>query len=305
MRISNNMVSLQVLENIRRNLDRLTRLQTQLASARRINAPSDDPQGAARAVEIRSDRASTAQFQRNINEAGSNLEATETALQSALDLLTRVREVTVRAADDSQGPLERQGAAELVDQYLEDLLGVGNTLHDNRFLFGGQESLTAPYAATRNAQGQITAVTANPRGIDGQILTEIDTGVQVALNLSGEDAFGTAADPDYAFDILITLRDDLQAGNVAGIRAALADLDSAINRALVSTTVVGSRLSRLSLASSHLDGDDLAQADLLSRIEDADMAEAMMQFQKEETIYQVALAAGARLLQPSLVDFLR
>ena len=68
---------------------------------------------------------------------------------------------------------------------------------------------------------------------------------------------------------------------------------------------IGARMNRLELTANRLDDDYVNFTKLMSKNEDVDMAEAIMNLQNEENVYRASLSAGAKVIQPSLVDFLR
>ena len=227
MRVTPGLINAQVLGDLQRALAALTRQQNLVASGRRVNEPSDDPGGAARILLIRSRQTATEQFQKNIAGARSILETTDIALRTVGDTLTRARELALQGANDTNDALARKSIAGEVNQLLETLFAQANSrMTDGRFLFGGQESKAAPYTATRDASGNITAVTPNARGIDGQTPAEVTEGLTVGTTVSGTSVFGATTDATYAFDVLIWLRDRLNANNAVQNLAFAADVDA-------------------------------------------------------------------------------
>ncbi len=210
MRVTPSMMSVQVQRELQAALAAIAHQQELLSSGRRIVAPADDPAGAAQAVTIRSRQAATAQFQSNVAAAKATLSTADSTLRSIADLVTQAREAAVQGASDSNDALARQGIGTAVNQLLETLVTLANSRGGTgTFLFGGQESTTAPYTVTRDAGGRITAVTPNPRGIDGPTPAEIGERVTIPTSVSGTAIFGAATEPTYAFDVLIRLRDNL------------------------------------------------------------------------------------------------
>lgn len=306
MRVTNSMLGGQVLLSLQRALGKLAKQQDQIASGRRILAPSDDPAGIAQGLTVKSRQILNQQHQKNITEARSFLETTDAHLQTVIETITQVREIAVRGGNDTNGPQERQAIGSQVNQFLENLVELANAKgNDGNYLFGGQESTTPPYTVTLDAAGNITAVTPNPRGIDTAVLAEVDDGVTLPVNISGTDIFGPPASLTYAFDVLINLRDNLNANNGNAVRLAPTELDVVLDRATVASTVVGARLNRLNLLEPQMVEAATNLADTLSRIEDLDMAKASIEFQQQQTAYEAALSAGARVIQQTLVDFLR
>jgi flagellar hook-associated protein 3 FlgL len=210
MRITQGMVNAQIQRGIDAAFAALARQQELVSSGKRILAPSDDPGGAAQTLVLRSREAATAQFQKNVAAATAALSTADTTLGSIAETLTQAREAAVQGASDSNDALARKSIGSTVNQLLETLVSLANGRSGaGTFLFGGQESTTAPYRVTRDASGQITAVTPNPRGIDAQTPAEVSENVTVSTTVSGTAVFGPATDPTYAFDVLIRLRDHL------------------------------------------------------------------------------------------------
>jgi flagellar hook-associated protein 3 FlgL len=304
MRITPTSIGNQVLRELTQGLADLARRQDQLASGKRLLVPSDDPAGAAQAILTRGRQAAAEQWTRNIAEARDRLNATDNAVQAVASALTRAHEIAVQGANATNDALARQALAREVDQILEGVLALANTRGTRgEYLFGGQESTRPPYTATRDVNGQITAVTPNPRGIDGAVAAEVSDGLTVTTGVSGTTVFGAPADATYAFAPLIGLRDSLDAGGDGG--TALDEISGAIDRLAEPIGQVGGRLNWLGVIEERLAAESVTLAASLSRIEDLDMPKAVQEFEHAKIAYEAALASGANLLQMSLLQFLR
>lgn len=306
MRVTGSMIGNQVVLDIQRALARIARQQKILASGKRVRDPSDDPTAASQMQTARSRKVAVEQYQRNLSAAKSRLEAVDSTLQGVQETLTQVRIDAVKGGDDTIGAAGRTALAAHVNELLETLVEQANAKGPNgESLFGGQEVTAAVYTVTRNAAGEITAVTPNPRGINGVVTVEVGEGLTVTTSESGTNVFGPTAALDYAFNLLIQLRDNLRLNDGQAVRSAIANIDTALDRVGASNSTIGGRLGALSLIEDGLATRLVDQTETLSRLEDADMAQAMLDFQRHESIYQAALAAGARIIQPTLLDFLR
>ncbi|MFQ5946082.1 MAG: hypothetical protein ACE5NC_07505, partial [Anaerolineae bacterium] len=171
MRVTTEMLLGQSLLALRDSLNRISKSQAQLATGRRLSAPSDDPEAAAAGTRLQSRLASVEQYNRQAGGALSLLGAYDTLLAQLNEIAATARELTLRGSS-SAGPPPAALAAE-ANVLLEELMEVLNRQADGRYLLGGRETLTAPFAVTRNANGDITAVTVNPRGINGTITAQI------------------------------------------------------------------------------------------------------------------------------------
>ena len=306
MRVTATTVSDRIVHDLARDLAAIARQQSLIASGRRMQTPADDPGGAAQALAITSRQRASEQFRRNIDAVRATLTSVDGTLRSALDGLTRVKEIAVQGANDSNDAQARQSLGQEIDQALEGLVSIANGRGPTgTALFGGQETTSDPYTVTRDVQGRITAVTPNVRGITGATPAEVADGLTVDTSMPGTAVFGAPTDPTYAFNVLISLRDALLAGDGVTVRASLDDVSALLDRATVASTVVGSRLGWLDTVESRHKDDDVTRAQALSKVQDLDFPAAIESLTQMQTFYQAGLAAGARILQQSLLDFLR
>jgi flagellar hook-associated protein 3 FlgL len=306
MRVTPGLIGAQLTRDLHTALAALAKQQRMIASGRRINEPSDDPSGAASALTIRSRTAANEQYQRNIDTARRRLIAGDSALRGVVESLQRAGELALQGGNDASSAPARQAIATEVDQILEAVVAQANDrAPDGTRLFGGQEILAAPYTVTRDGTGKITAVAVNPRGIDAAMPAEVGEGVTVAQGVSGTTAFGALATASNAFDTLIRLRDALNANNGVNIRAEIDNVSIARERVTSAGLLVGTRLGWLDTLESRLQDDAVGLATSLSTVEDTDMAKAISDLNQIQLYYEAGLASGARLLQQSLLDFLR
>jgi flagellar hook-associated protein 3 FlgL len=307
MRITAAGVGHRLTADLQSALAALMKQQSHIASGRRINAPSDDPGGTAQALGIRSRRAANEQFQRNIDDVRGALGSADTATRSVINALQRATELAIQASNDSNDALARASIATEIDQILEDQVALANSRGPRgTMLFAGQEITVAPYTVTRDVvDGTITAVTVNPRGIDDAMPVEVSEGLTVGQGVSGTTVFGALTDPTNAFDTLIRLREALQINDATAIRAELDNMDDAHDRATAAAALVGTRLGWLDSLEGRLKDEQLVLDTSLGRIEDLDIAKAATDLRQLQAFYEAGLASGAKLLQQSLIDFLR
>lgn len=306
MRITSNAIFHQLTADINRAANRLFERQRQVTSSQRMATASDDPIGAGLAVSLRESLAQLLQAQRNGDQAEARLQASQGVLTDILSELGDVRDLASQGVDGTLTLSDRKNLATQVNQKLEQLLADANTRTIDGYLFGGTQTSMTPFTATRNANGDITAVSANPLGITGQVSALLPSGLTVVANTPGSTVF-TSTSPQTVdiFPLLITVRDQLQVGNIAGLEASLADLDTAVDQVRVVSADVGSRIGRIRDIQQRSQSDLLILRGRLSRIEDTDIAEASIEFQQAQNVYQTALAAASKVVQINLVDFLR
>ena len=81
--------------------------------------------------------------------------------------------------------------------------------------------------------------------------------------------------------------------------------DEAIDKNVTTRAEIGAKMNRLDLTQSRLEDQEINLRSLKSENEDVDIAETIMELRMQESVYQASLASGARVMQPTLLDFLR
>lgn len=301
MRITNNMLINNMLSNLNTNLDRMSRYQTQLATGKKITLPSDDPIVASRSLKLRTDVAEIKQYQRNVEDAISWMEITETTLGQMGEVMHRLRELTVQGANGTTTIDDLEKLRKEVEQLKIQMTHLANTTYAGRYIFSGFK--TDKPLMDEDGIFQIDITNGE------QIFFEIGMGDDIHVNVTGSDLFNNeinAAANDKSS--LIQTFDDIIAAMMAGDHEAVGDnlakIDADINNILRVRSGVGARMNRLELTANRLGEDFINFTKLMSKNEDVDMAEAIMNLLNEENVYNASLAAGAKVIQPSLIDFL-
>lgn len=298
MRITLGMMVENVLAGMNGAAARMQRYQTELATGRRVNRPSDDPGALTRILALRSGIARTKTYLANIAQAQEWMTASETALQRVCGVLAEAKECAQRGATDVLTPDGREALAKEVACLLDELIGLANTKHLGCYLFAGTANASAPFALTGAPPSGWTF-----SGNGSEIRWEIEPGADLAVNVNGEETFGVPGGP---LATLIQLRDDLLAGNVERLATEDIELiDRAQNLVLGALGELGANGRRLEQARGGLEGLRLAFIETLSGYEDTDVAEAILNLQLAETSYGAAQGVAARLVRSTLVDLLR
>jgi flagellar hook-associated protein 3 FlgL len=298
VRFTNDILSRQTLFDLQGITDKLSKTQQQLSSGKRITAAEDDPYGSGRAVSLRNDLADIQQYQVNINDASAWAQQTDSSLGNVTDLLQRARELTVQAANGTQNQASLNAISSEMTQIKASLLAEANSTYNGRYIFSGTATNVAPYPSNAYAG---TALPVQRLIAPGEI---------VKVNQDGPAAFGVQAVGPPAtknvFDVMDDVIGALTAGNMSVLQTtALTELDGSFTTALNARTTVGAISNRLDTQRTRMSGQELSVTDLLSKTEDADMAKTLITYSQTQTAYQAALQAGAKIIQPTLMDFLR
>jgi flagellin-like hook-associated protein FlgL len=293
MRITQRAIALTSLQGLNRNLDGLGRLQQQLTSGRLINAPSDSPTGANRAMQTRSEQAAVAQQARNISDADSWLTQTDTTLTSMMDMTRKIRELTVQGLNT--GAMSDQARVALATEAAslrEGLITLANTANQGRPLFGG----ITPGSQAYDATGAWVGMAGTP------VTRQITDFEALRVDLTGLEAFGAA--PTDLFTVVGAIANDLTA-DPAALGGHLTALDQVMKGMQSAVADIGARGARLERVQQINADRSLALTAQLAETEDIDLPNTIMRLQMQQVGYEAALSATAKALQPTLVDFLR
>ncbi|ADU50320.1 flagellar hook-associated protein 3 [Thermaerobacter marianensis DSM 12885] len=295
MRITGGMMITTLLADLRRAQERLSTYQNRLASGKQVQRPSDDPVATVDSLRLRARLAEVDRLRANAEDARDWLEITDSALDRATQILQRARELAIRAASGTLPDSSLDAIAAEVQQLRDHLLEVANTTLGDAYIFGGLATQQPPYVAD-----PASATGVAYQGINGPVEREVAPGTTVAVNVPGDAAF------DPAFDALGQMAAALAARDLPTVGGAVvAALDDAIDGLLRFRAEVGAKVNRIELGLYRLDEIRIDTERLLSGVEDADIAETAMRLSVSEAAYRAALMAGARIVQPTLMDFLR
>lgn len=292
IRVTQNMVTNRSLTSLQAGLDRLAQTQEKLSTGKNLNRPSDSPTDATTSMKIRVQLAETQQHVRNAQNGLGWLDVTDTTLSGMADNLRRVSELALQGANASITGTTSGALATEVAQIREGLLAQANTTYLDRPIFGGVTSGTQAFDAT----GAYV-------GADAPVQRSVADGVKVRIDVSGTTVVG----PNGAnlFDDLAALESALRLGDKAGIQAGIAAITDRQRAVSDAQAAVGASYNRVDAAERKGQDALVTLRSALSEVEDTDLPKAMVDLQMHEVAYQAALASTARVMQPSLVDFLR
>lgn len=293
MRVTHQLMGQSLNHHLSTSLRRLYDENRKIAAGTRIQYPSDDPVGLEATMRLGSMVRRLEQYNRNVDDALAWLGLTESALAQAGEGVHRARELAVQAANGSLTASDRGDIAKEISQIIDDLLHIGNTRYGDRYIFGGIKTAAPPF----DQQGGGYTYVGSPAG--QHIEYEIGPGLTLRVGVNGDEVFVPV------IDALSNLETALLNDDSAAIDQALGELDDAFSTMLRWRSEVGARMNRLELTQSRYEQDILNAKALVSEKEDIDYAEAIMRLKQEESVYRAALAVSARIIQPTLIDFLR
>lgn len=410
------------IKNINNNLNKLDSTYEKMATGMKYNRPSDDPIAATYGMKLTSDISEVEQYQKNVDDALSYSQVTESAVMEMKEVLQKARELTVQAANGTNTPDDTQKIAAEMEQLRDQLIQIGNSTYMDDYIFSGYNSdqplftddgqynvdMTTKFINDKPAKeyqvGAGTEIKAGVNGLDlfgyeqldsskyikagedigdaaivgpgvtftddnikngdfnnmeiyveyngashkivlGEITDVANDGfvddLQTELNnqfgsifLSGEvkATINTATAPNYSINVHTagavgsdeTLKVDvvqanessmikefdelieaMKTGDSDGMQKGLDNIDNHIDTTLAALADIGAKSNGMELTENRLDENYVTLTTLYSKTAEIDYAEATMEMQMQENVYQASLSVGAMVIQPTLVDFIK
>lgn len=310
IRVTSNMLNNQMLLNLNRNGVNLNNLQTQLTTGRKINKPSDDPVGITYSMRYRAELSSNDQYQKNVNSAQSWLEYTDTTVNQVGGILHRMKELTVQASSSTNPPSALNSIRTEIEQLKEQLIDIGNSKVNGKYIYNGQKYDQKPYDFPKDADGKSIILDTDIETLvtdSGDVNYIVGDSVQLPVNITGNVIFGTPADKDgdHLFSIINRLTKALEDGKFEDISGELDNIDTRLDKVLTARSVVGARANRVDLMAGRLGDLEINLTDMQSRTEDADAEKLLLNAKVQESIYNASLSVGAKIISNTLADFIR
>jgi flagellar hook-associated protein 3 FlgL len=292
MRVSESMLYDFANTSLAKQMMNMQNLTEQVSSGKQLNRPSDNPADVRSAVGLNDTMAQLNQFGRNIDAATSTLSAMDTALSSAGELIQRANELAIQGANGTLSADDRKSIAAEVSQLTEAMAQDANAKVGDSYIFSGFRTSTAPYQVT--GPGQVGSY----QGDHGVVIARVGPSSTMQISLSGDAAF------QPALDALTQLQTDLNSGQAVQ-QSTITQISNALQSLTQAQATVGARENRVSDAKSSLQDLTTNNQTLLSQLEDVNMPSAITELTEAQTTYQASLAVTAKVMQTSLMDYLR
>ncbi len=289
MRVTNKMMTANIKRNVFRQSEQLLHSQEVLSSGKRINRPSDDPVGIGKVLDYRRTLASFEQYDRNIQQGKNRIEFMETTLEGVEELIVDAKNWAVNQA--SSATADREAAISSVQNIREQILQLANSKMGRNYIFAGFQTDGPAFDASGVYNGD-----------NGYFSVLTGDGAEMQIEADGGRVFQGTEDVFDALDDLITglLTDDVtlidgQIDRLIGAQAQVQEVRSEN----------GAHYQQLELSESQMAKLKMTVEELLDRTEKASVEEAIINLKNQEMAYEIALNTSARIVQPTLMNFLR
>ncbi|NMC75066.1 MAG: flagellar hook-associated protein FlgL [Geobacteraceae bacterium] len=296
MRVTPGMTADNALYNLQKGRTVLGRLQEQIASGAVVNRPSDDPITTRQLLDMESKLEEGEQYLSNITKGTLWLNMSETALEGMVKILAEARKTAGTVGSGSSDATVRENAAVQLSELKKQLIDMGNTQLGDQYLFAGFKTDTAPFSKSDNTY----------HGSGDDISVEIDRGSLAAMNITGDlllkgtGSYGSV-DILQTFDNLITA---VKNNDSPTIQAEASKLDEGMKQIANAISDVSGRLNRMDSAKTMITRDQATLTGIMEDTQGIDMIQAAVELNQQQTAFEAALSATAKISQLSLLDYL-
>ena len=313
IRITNGMLVTNFLTDLNNSMNQYDKYYQQVVTGKKVTRISDDPVRLVTAMNSRKMVRSYTQYDENVSTARTWIDQTETSLRDVEEAIKSIYELTVQAASDTNGDVERAAIGKTVKEFVDHIQQSLNATINNKHIFSGYSGTKIPFE--RGADGGMTynginlnnAVITDQNVVDEMSQNfELELGVSIKMEVTFTGIEITGVGDTNMFKILDDLVTDLVNGEPNEVLDDyLTKLEELRAGVMEKVTTIGSRSKRLDMLESRYSQDIINYDETRGRIEDADEAEAIMKYSLAEAVYNKALAAGAQIIMPTLLDYVK
>ncbi len=324
MRITNASMVRSHLYDTQNNLTNMSKINQQISTGKVINTVSDDPHKAIKIMNINNEIKYTEKYNYNINESVGWMNTTDGALDNVGNLLGEIKETILKVGNGTYSQNEMKSLNEDMNEKIKQLADTLNSTHGGKYLFGGSSVDDAPITVIENPDGTVKLEFSKDK--NGQTIpntddlkADISSGINIDYNISvGEilnikDGNGNTVNLLDEINNLSTLMNDIANGDeqtAAKAKETLLNdtkgkIDTLFDHVVNERTSLGVRVSTAEKIKELNDEDILNIQDVLSKTQDTDVVEKFIELKSAEMIYQASIQVGAKLIQPTILDYIR
>jgi flagellar hook-associated protein 3 FlgL len=277
--------------------ERMDKTEEMISSTKKILAPSDDPVGSAKYIQLQTQKNTNSQYLKNLQQLTTLGGYYETTANTVSDVLNSAKELATTMASDTQDATTRQDAATNVEGLIEQLVTAGNTRVGNTYIFGGKKSNAAAF--TLNADYSVTF-----NGSSDVLKVQTSSGQTESMGISGQTFFGANGASNNIFAALKDLKDALEDDDTTAIGGSLDAIGSAIDLAANNVSYVGTYINKVSSLTDTLTNTNTNLSTTMSDIMDVDTIQAYSDYTNLTNIYEASLTILTKMQNMSILNYL-
>ena len=324
MRITNASMVRSHLYDTQNNLTNMSKINQQISTGKVINTVSDDPHKAIKIMNINNEIKYTEKYNYNIDETVGWMNTTDGALESTGNLLNEIKETILKVGNGTYSQNEMKSLNADINEKIKQLADTLNSTYGGKYLFAGTNVDDAPITVIENPDGTVKLEFSKDK--NGQTIpntddlkADISSGINIDYNISvGEilnikDGNGNTVNLLDEINNLSTLMNDIANGDeqtAAKAKETLLNdtkgkIDTLFDHVVNERTSLGVKVSTAEKIKEFNDDNIINMKNVLSLDQDTDHVEKFIELKSLELVYQASIQVGAKLIQPTILDYIR
>ncbi len=313
MRVTTNMQNQSLMNSMMSNQSALAKLQMQMASGQKVNSASDNPSAVPSIMNADLNLSKINLYESNITYLNGEIEVTESTLGQVTEYIQRLKTLTLEAANATTGTDQLKMLNDEIKQIKEQIVSLANTSYQGSYIFSGNKTGTLPFSINEDESITYNGTSVNE---DYQRKYTIADGVNVAINVAGDDVFGYSnlkeAGPPAVYEgkgLLNTVNHltfllDSDEPDYDAIRSKLDTLEEAQNKVLAARTELGGAQSRLNMTAEQHETNKISYKTIQANLKEVDITQIVTELSTQQVSLQASLYVGSQVSQISLLDYL-
>lgn len=316
MRVTNSSMMANQMYDNQQNLQRMNKLNEQINTSKLVNRVSDDPHKAVKIMRLNNEIKYTEKYNYNIDETVGWMNNTDSSLEELGTILGDVKEAILKIGNGTYSENEFKAIHAEVNEKIKELGEIFNTTHGGRYMFGGSNVDEAPMAVDLTGDFPKLSI---KNGNKDNLNADISDGTSIDYNISAKEVFskdGKGNDTEF-IDLINSISETVNKianeKDETAVEAHKKDLmgnlkdglDNFFNRSVDTRTTFGVRVNTAEKLKKFNDENILNMKGVLSLDQDVDHVEKFIELKSAELIYQASIQVSSKLIQPTILDYLR
>ncbi|MCR1875432.1 flagellin [Paraclostridium bifermentans] len=321
MRITNGSVMSTYLRDLQNNLQSMDKLNTQLNTSKQVNKISDDPFKTVKIMNVQGEINNVEKYNYNCDEITGWLDITDESLDRVGNLTSEIKTL-LTSIQDTFGPDEIKAVQTEINEKIKQVGETMNTTYAGKYVFGGSVTDQPPVRVETDPTSGLAKIVINNTDkngnidpdlsarLDASLKSEISDGITMDYNLTIKNITSTIGKETGKKSGLDILNDVVQKLNsdpvdMDEIKKLSSDLGDYMNDVLNNRSLIGAKTNTVSAVKDSNEENILEMKGTFSQMQDVDYADKFMELKEAQMVYNATLQVGAKLLQPTLLDYLR
>lgn len=312
MRVTNSSMVSGYLKDMQKNLQGMNKLNTQINTSQNINTISDDPFKTIKLLNLKNEIKDVEKYNSNADEVMGWIDVTDEALDRVGNLTTDIKTL-LTSIQGTFGPDEIKAVQTEINEKMKQIGEAMNSTYAGEYVFGGSITDEAPIKMETDPDTGMVKLSIKNEGdarLDESLIVEISDGISLSHNLTINQitkTAGTQTGSKTGLELLNSITEELSKDPVdmEAIGKIQSDLDGYMSDIMNNRALVGGKSNTVSSIKDSNDENILEMKGVYSLMQDVDVAEKFIELKSAEMMYTASLQVGAKLIQPTLLDYLR